>query len=133
MVAVTGAVLAGLGVAFGAFGAHALEQSLDADELRTYETAVRYQLLHAVALVAIGLAGPRSRMCVVACLSILGGTILFSGSLYALVFSGASWIGIVTPVGGFAMILGWALFAGSIPRARQGAAINRRSSRRPRT
>jgi len=106
---VLGAVLALLAVAAGAFGAHALKGHLDASALAVFETAARYQMYHALALLAVGWACSRWPSSLVraggwllAC-----GTLVFSGSLYALSLSGASWLGAVTPFGGMALLAGW--------------------------
>jgi uncharacterized membrane protein YgdD (TMEM256/DUF423 family) len=112
-----GSSLAFLAVALGAFGAHALEGRLDADALRTYDTAARYQMVHALAIL---LAAPRrrGRGSAGACLCFLLGTALFSGSLYALAGTGARWLGAVTPFGGGAFLIGWAILAASGLRRR---------------
>lgn len=109
-----GAALVGAtGVALGAFGAHGLKAALEArNTLHIWETAVLYQLVHAVALVAIGLSqapdrahGPRwFARCSTAWLA---GIVLFSGSLYWLALGGPRWLGPVTPLGGLSLILGW--------------------------
>ena len=104
-----GAVLAGLGVAFGAFGAHALEARLTAERLATFETAVRYQLLHALAILAAALLG--GERAPLAGLLFVVGIALFSGSLYLLVLTGVRWLGAITPLGGVAFIAGWGVLA----------------------
>lgn len=104
--------LAGLtGVAAGAFGSHALASRLPAERVATFETAVRYQLWHAVAVVAVGLAGPRWKtgLIVAAAGFLLAGIVLFSGSLYVLAATGVRRWGVVTPFGGLAFLVGWAL------------------------
>ncbi len=112
---VLGSLLAALAVALGAFGAHALQDQLAAtNRLDTFETAVRYQMYHALALLAVALAG--SQLVPSAFVSISGwlflaGIILFSGSLYLLCFTGARWLGAITPLGGVAFILGWLCLA----------------------
>lgn len=107
---ILGAVLGLIGVAAGAFGAHALADRLSPERLDTYQLATRYQLFHAIVLTAIGLAGERltGRMAQVVVLSFLGGVIVFSGSLYALVLSGRGFWGAVTPFGGVLLLVGWA-------------------------
>jgi len=107
--ALAGALLAGLGVALGAFGAHGLRDTLDARALGWWQTAVDYQMWHAVALIAIVSLRPvRSGLPA----ALLGaGTLVFSGSLYAMALTGARWLGAVTPLGGLLMIAGWALLA----------------------
>ena len=100
-----GAALGGLGVALGAFGAHALRGSLDQGALNTFEIGVRYQMYHALALLALG-AQPGQRR---APAWLLAGTAVFSGSLYALALSGVKPLGAVTPVGGVLQLVGWGL------------------------
>ena len=104
-----GSVLAGLGVVFGAFGAHALEASLSPKMLSTFETGVRYQMYHALGLLALAWAisrWPERRVAPAAWL-LLAGTVVFSGSLYLLVLTGTRWFGAITPFGGVALIAGW--------------------------
>ncbi|GAB3955889.1 DUF423 domain-containing protein [Spirosoma harenae] len=112
-----GATLGLLGVALGAFGAHALRTVLEATgRTATFETAVKYQFYHALALVMVGLlihtvgTNPTTaKLLNWAGYSFLGGVIVFSGSLYVLCFTGITWLGAITPIGGLAMIAGWAL------------------------
>ena len=99
-----------IGVALGAFAAHALKGRLDADMVSTFEVGVRYQLYHALALLAVGWAcsrWPRAVPTTGGWLFIVG-TVLFSGSLYALSLSGMRWLGAITPIGGIALLAGWA-------------------------
>jgi len=106
---VSGCISAGIGVAAGAFGAHALKGIVPPDLLVVYETGVRYQLLHAVALLAVGLAAaikPEGRWALPTWLFIAG-TALFSGSLYVLALTGIRWLGAVTPLGGLCFLAGW--------------------------
>lgn len=113
----SGALLGLLGVALGAFGAHALRTFLTAaNRLDTFETAVRYQFYHALALVLVGLlmqsfgTNPATvKLLGWAGNSFLIGTLIFSGSLYLLCFTGITWLGAITPLGGVALIAGWAL------------------------
>lgn len=103
-----------LAVTLGAFGAHALESTLAPDSRAVYDTAVRYHFLHTLALFGAGLApalGWPYRPLAVACAAWIAGTIVFSGSLYALALSGAGWLGALTPVGGLALIGGWIALA----------------------
>jgi uncharacterized membrane protein YgdD (TMEM256/DUF423 family) len=112
LAATTGALLGGLAVALGAFGAHALKARLSAAELETYETAVRYQMYHALALLAAAwLISRNAPGASSAALFFLIGVVLFSGSLYLLVATGVTALGIVTPFGGLALIAGWAMLA----------------------
>ncbi|MEX1020995.1 MAG: DUF423 domain-containing protein [Litorilinea sp.] len=104
----------GLAVAFGAFGAHALSDRLSASLLNTFEIGVRYQFYHALALIAVVVVlgrWPQSVAAVWAGWLFVAGILIFSGSLYILVFSGIRWLGAITPIGGVAFIAGWALLA----------------------
>ncbi len=103
------AVLGALGIALGAFGAHALKATLEAGgHIETWRTAAQYHLLHAVALTALALHSP-ARMC--AWRLWLAGTIIFSGSLYALALTGLKWLGAITPFGGGLLLAGWLTLA----------------------
>ncbi len=120
-----GAVSALLAVAAGAFGAHLLEARLTDAALRTFETAARYQMYHALALLFAGrfLVRRPSRMLLASCWMFLLGTVLFSGSLYGLALSEERWLGPVTPAGGLAFLLGWiCLGVGALRRAPGAAA-----------
>lgn len=110
---VAGSILAGLGVAFGALGAHALKSSLSPQLLMTFETGVRYQMYHGLGLLALAWAISRwpERRLVPAVWLLLAGTVVFSGSLYLLVLTGARWLGAITPFGGVAFVAGWGLAA----------------------
>jgi uncharacterized membrane protein YgdD (TMEM256/DUF423 family) len=117
-----GIVLGGLGVVLGAFGAHWLEGAvqqwgLATDEqmkrLASWEVAVRYQMYHALALLAVGLFAARGNT---RCLGwsaklFIVGIAIFSGCLYALVISGVKILGAIVPIGGSCLIVGWILFA----------------------
>lgn len=107
------ALLGLLGVAGGAFGAHALKSRLTPDELVVFEVGVRYHMYHALALFAVAWVmslGP-SRLAAAAAWCMLLGVILFSGSLYLMVLLGWKWVGPITPVGGAALMCGWLLLA----------------------
>ena len=121
-----GAALGALAVMTGAFGAHALDGVLDARAAGWYDTAVTYHAGHALALVACGLlslhAGARNRALAIAGTAFLVGIALFSGSLYAMAFTGWTALGMVTPLGGLALIAGWILFA--VAAARLPAALS---------
>lgn len=108
---VFGAWFAGLAVALGAFGAHGLENRLNADDLATYETAVKYHMYHALALILLHLISQHITSDLLKWVGIgfIAGIILFSGSLYILVITDTRWLGAVTPFGGVAMLISWGL------------------------
>lgn len=97
------------GVAAGAFGAHALTAHLEPRMLEVFETAVRYQMYHVFALLGVAWVcqQTRARSAMIAGWAFVIGIVLFSGSLYAMVFTGARTFGIITPIGGVAFIAGW--------------------------
>jgi uncharacterized membrane protein YgdD (TMEM256/DUF423 family) len=109
---ITGIIMAGLGVAIGAFGAHGLKEILaENNREETFELAVRYQFYHAFALLITGLLMnhfPQQRLKYAALFFALG-IVFFSGSLYILSLSGVTILGAVTPVGGVFFIVGWTL------------------------
>ena len=107
-----GSILAFSAVLLGAFGAHALKETLSAyDSVQTWETAVRYQMWHALALILLSMIpGPQS-MPKMAGPYFLFGSLLFSGSLYGLALDGPKWLGPVTPLGGLCLMIGWLLLA----------------------
>lgn len=110
-----GAISGFLGVALGAFGAHGLADKLDARALEIYETAVRYQMYHALALLGLGIwasAMPQiDARTAVAGWAFTAGIVVFSGSLYALALSGIKILGAITPLGGLGFLVGWIAFA----------------------
>jgi uncharacterized membrane protein YgdD (TMEM256/DUF423 family) len=110
---VMGGLAGAIGVAAGAFGAHALKGRLSPEMLAVFEVGVRYHLIHALALLATAWAYTRweSRVVRAAGWLFLAGILIFSGSLYLLCLTGERWLGAVTPVGGTAFILGWLLLA----------------------
>ncbi|MDP1691077.1 MAG: DUF423 domain-containing protein [Burkholderiaceae bacterium] len=112
---ILGSLSAGLAVALGAFGAHALKGRLDADLLAIFETGVRYQMAHALALLAVGWATTRWPGGVLTASGWLfvTGTVLFSGSLYVLSLTGLRWLGAITPIGGVAWLAAWLCLAWS--------------------
>lgn len=116
---VLGAVLALLAVAAGAFGAHGLRERLGPDDLEIFETAVRYQMYHALALLAVGWVSTQwpGTAAALAGWSFVAGTLIFSGSLYLLVLTGTRWLGAITPVGGVAFLVGWAALAWAVLRS----------------
>ena len=103
-------------VALGAFGAHALRDRLSADMLDVFKTGVTYQMYHALALLGVAILLARfstdgSPWLTAAGWLFIAGSVLFSGSLYALSLSGTPWLGAITPLGGVAFLLGWAALA----------------------
>ena len=108
-----GALAGFTGVTLGAFGAHALRGRLSPEMLAVFETGVRYQLYHALAIMATGLIAARMGgwLIVSAGWLFTAGIVLFSGSLYLLVFTGVTRFGAITPIGGVAFLLGWACLA----------------------
>ncbi len=115
-----GAVYGFLGVALGAFGAHALEKTLEPRMMEIFKTATHYQLIHALALLAVGICtyilGPTAKGLTTAGWCLSAGILIFSGSLYALVFTGTRLWGAVTPIGGVLFLVGWASMAASFWR-----------------
>ncbi len=110
--AALGALSAGISVAAGAFGAHALRARVSPDLLAVFETAARYQMYHALGLVAAAWATERAPGAAAwAGWLFVAGTVLFSGSLYALALSGVRALGAITPFGGIAFIAGWIALA----------------------
>lgn len=108
-----GALVGGLAVAAGAFGAHALRDHLAPERLVQYELAVRYQLYHALALLAVGWAAyrwPGATVNAAGWLFIVG-IVIFCGTVYALSFGSPRWFGAITPIGGLSLIGGWILLA----------------------
>jgi uncharacterized membrane protein YgdD (TMEM256/DUF423 family) len=115
-IAAAGALLAATAVVLGAFGAHALHDTLAGEALGWWQTAVQYQLWHALALLALAALRPRGAGAIAALLG--GGALVFSSSLYLMALTGARWLGLVTPIGGGAMVVGWLLFAWQASRPR---------------
>ncbi len=116
----SGAILAFLGVALGAFGAHALKARLAADMLAVYQTGVQYHLWHALGVVLIGILVqllPGAKWLPVAGWIMVAGIVIFSGSLYALSLSGVRVLGAVTPLGGVAFLLAWGMVAYAVLQA----------------
>ena len=114
-----GALLAGLAVALGAFGAHGLQQRVSSDLLPIWETGARYHMYHALALLGVALLAahvPNSSLLSTAGWLFIVGIVLFSGSLYLMTVSGARALGMVTPLGGVAFLAGWACVAIAIIR-----------------
>jgi uncharacterized membrane protein YgdD (TMEM256/DUF423 family) len=110
---IVGSVLAFVAVGAGAFGAHALRARLAPDLLEVFETGARYNMYHALALLAAAWAAnqwPGSLTSAAGWLFVAG-TVIFSGSLYVLALSGIRWLGAITPIGGVALLAGWACLA----------------------
>jgi uncharacterized membrane protein YgdD (TMEM256/DUF423 family) len=113
-----GAVFGGLAVAAGAFGAHGLRGRLAPDMLEVFETAARYEMYHALALLAVAAAVARwpESAAAAAGWCFVAGILVFSGSLYVLALTGVRWLGAITPLGGVAFLVGWGLLAWSALR-----------------
>ena len=105
-----GALSAFIAVGAGAFGAHGLRNTLTPELLHTFETGARYQMYHALGLALIAVL-PKTSLTTSAGWMFLAGTVLFSGSLYALCLSGVTWLGAITPLGGLCFLAGWATLA----------------------
>ncbi|HET7461207.1 MAG TPA: DUF423 domain-containing protein [Longimicrobium sp.] len=121
-----GCIFGFLGVGAGAFGAHALRARLPADLLAVFETGARYQMYHALALLAVALLASRAPSGAVRAAGWLftAGVVIFSGSLYALALSGVRVLGAVTPIGGVCFLAGWialAMGAAGVVDERRGA------------
>src|SRR5688500_903610 len=108
-----GAGLGFLAVGCGAFGAHALRARLAADRLELFELAVRYQMYHALALIAVGLISEKVQGALINASgwAFVIGTLIFCGTVYGLAFGSPRWFGAITPLGGASLLLGWALLA----------------------
>lgn len=123
-----GAISGLIGVAAGAFGAHALRGTLPPDLLQAFETGSRYQIAHALALILTALALERTPRAPVATAGwlFLVGQILFSGSLYALALTGTRLWGAVTPLGGICLMAGWLMLAIGLARGMPGRSPERK-------
>lgn len=120
-----GALLAGLAVATGAFGAHGLRGWLSEQALRWWHTAADYHLAHALALLSLGLflrlsPPARPRLIAAALWSFIAGLVLFSGSLYTMALTGVRALGAVTPFGGMSWLIAWGLVAAALWPRREG-------------
>ena len=129
---IIGSLFAFVGVSLGAFGAHGLKGLLSTEMLQVFEVAVRYQMYHALAIIAV------------ACVKInwpsgfinlsgwffTAGILLFSGSLYFISLSEARWLGAITPIGGVSFLLGWACLALAAWRARSNMVKDKLDKRR---
>jgi uncharacterized membrane protein YgdD (TMEM256/DUF423 family) len=116
---VLGALLAAAAVAAGAFGAHALAARLTPERLATWETAARYHMYHALALVLVGALAGRlhAGLATTAGWLFVAGIAIFGGTVYALALGAPRWLGAVTPIGGVAFIVGWLVLAWAAVRA----------------
>jgi uncharacterized membrane protein YgdD (TMEM256/DUF423 family) len=116
----TGASFGAVAVALGAFGAHGLKARVPPEDVAIFETAARYHLIHALAIVAAAWAVERfpGQMAQAAGWLFAAGIVLFSGSLYALVLTGTRILGAITPIGGLLFIAGWIALAAAALRAR---------------
>lgn len=112
---VVAAILGGFSVAAGAFGAHALKEKLSEQAISIFETAARYQMYHALALLLVALLLSRAETAqstlIAAGVSFIAGVVFFSGSLYALSFTGIKWLGAIAPLGGVGFLVGWGCLA----------------------
>ncbi|MEO8384999.1 MAG: DUF423 domain-containing protein [Betaproteobacteria bacterium] len=118
---VAGAILAFLGVLLGAFGAHALKPRIDADLLAIYQTGVQYHLVHAIGVILVGMLAhvlPSSKWLPLAGWTMVGGVIVFSGSLYVLSLTGIRALGAVTPLGGVALLVAWLLLVLGVAKSK---------------
>jgi uncharacterized membrane protein YgdD (TMEM256/DUF423 family) len=107
---VLGALFGFLGVALGAFAAHSLKATIDAESLAVFQTGVHYQTIHALAILVVAIMiqlNPGRPRLVLSGYLFAAGTVLFSGSLYALSLSGVKWLGAITPLGGSCLLAGW--------------------------
>jgi len=114
----SGAVAAFIAVALGAFGAHSLKTKLSADMLNIFEIGVRYQMYHALGLIAVAWAmtrWPEANLNAAGWAFIVG-IVVFSGSLYLLSATDIRWLGAITPIGGLAFLIGWAILIWSLGR-----------------
>ena len=110
LLTVYASILGFLGVALGAFGAHGMESRLSPEGKGWWETATLYLLVHAAVIFAASLSG-RTGLFSGGGWAMGAGTIIFSGTLYAMAFGAPRWFGAITPIGGVLMLTGWALFA----------------------
>lgn len=110
---VAGSVLGFLSVALGAFAAHGLKDRLKPEMLAVFETGARYQMVHALALFAVAWMATRAPGALTSAAGwcFIGGTVVFSGSLYILALTETRWLGAITPIGGLGFLAGWALLA----------------------
>lgn len=110
---ITASLVLLVGVGAGAFGAHGLRRIISPDLLSVWQTAVLYQLIHGLGILAIAVLGAKfgSSLLSNAGLVMFAGIVIFSGSLYVLALTGTKWLGAITPIGGLAFIVAWAMVA----------------------
>ena len=113
---IIGSLFAALSVLLGAFGAHGLKNRLSIEDLAIFETAVRYQMYHALGILLMGVASfyLTEKLVSIPAYFLILGIIIFSGSLFLLVFTNLRWFGVITPIGGLCLIIGWLLLAYNI-------------------
>ena len=113
---ITGSVFAALAILFGAFGSHALKEKLTLEQLEIYDIATRYLMFHALGIFAIGILGYQvpSEVLTWPLLLMIFGILIFSGSLYLISLTGYKKLGMVTPIGGLALIISWLMVAYNI-------------------
>ena len=113
---IIGSLFAALSVLLGAFGAHGLKNRLSMEDLAIFETAVRYQMYHALGILLMGVASfyLTEKLVSIPAYFLILGIIIFSGSLFLLVFTNLKWFGAITPIGGLCLIIGWLLLAYNI-------------------
>ena len=107
-------------VGFGAFGAHIVQDILTPDRFEVYQTAVQYHFYHALGLLIVGaviLHWEESKWMSRSATCLIGGILIFSGSLYILTLTDTAWLGMITPIGGFLFILGWVFFAVGVAKS----------------
>ena len=113
---IIGSLFAALSVLLGAFGAHGLKNRLSMEDLAIFETAVRYQMYHALGILLMGVASfyLTEKLVSIPAYFLILGIIIFSGSLFLLVFTNLKWFGAITPIGGLCLMIGWLLLAYNI-------------------
>jgi uncharacterized membrane protein YgdD (TMEM256/DUF423 family) len=115
---ISGAIAAFIAVALGAFGAHSLRTKLTPEMLNIFEVGVRYQMYHALGLIAVAWAitrWPEANLNAAGWAFIVG-IVIFSGSLYLLTLTDTRWLGAITPIGGIAFLIGWAILVWSVAK-----------------
>ena len=113
---IAGSLFAALAILFGAFGSHALKEKLSLEELEIYDIATRYLMFHALGIFGIGILGYQvpSQILIIPFSLMAFGIFIFSGSLYLISLIGYKKLGMVTPIGGLALIISWIMLAYNI-------------------